>query len=193
MKTMKELTIPLLSVAALMFGGCVATSVYPFYGEDDPVFEPGLLGHWTKVQHPDERWNFERDNGNGYRVVSVSQTSTNAGEAHWFKLEGQAFLDFTAPKWQEDIQPQPVPSHILVRVTQLKPTIKMLELSYDWLGQLLATNPAAVRHLVVKTGDNPDDRRIVLTADTAQLQRFVISHLKTEGAWKESLELQPAK
>jgi hypothetical protein len=69
----------------------------------------------------------------------------------------------------------------------------MSELSYDWLGQLLATNPAALRHLVIKTGDKPEDRRIVLTADTPELQRFVIRHLKTEGAWKESLGLQPAK
>jgi hypothetical protein len=192
MKTTKEMALPLLTAAAVILAGCVTTSVYPFYRESDPVFQPALLGHWTKVEHPEEHWTFERDSGNGYRVVCVSQTSTNAGQAYWFKLQGQAFLDFTAPKWQEDIQPQPVPSHILARVTQLKPTIKMLELSYDWLGQLLATNPAAVRHLVVKTGDKPEDRRVVLTADTAELQQFVLSHLHTGGAWKESLELQPA-
>jgi hypothetical protein len=50
-----------------------------------------------------------------------------------------------------------------------------------------------IRHLVIKTGDNPEDHRIVLTADTAELQRFVIRHLKTEGAWNEGLELQPAE
>jgi hypothetical protein len=69
----------------------------------------------------------------------------------------------------------------------------MSDLSYEWLQQLLATNPAALRHLVIKTGDKPEDRRVVLTADTAELQRFVTSHLKTEAAWTESLELQPAK
>jgi hypothetical protein len=193
MKTMKEMTITLLSAAAVILAGCVTTSVYPFYGENDAVFEPALLGHWTKVQHPEERWTFERGSGDGYRGVCVSGGSTNTGQAHWFKLEGKTFLDFSAPTWKEDIQPEPVPSHILARVTQITPTIKMSELSYDWLKELLATNPTAIRHLVVKTGDKPEDRRIVLTADTAELQRFVISHLKTERAWKESLELQPAK
>ena len=193
MKTTKELTILLLSAAAVILGGCVTTSVYPFYGEKDVVFEPALLGHWTKPQHPDERWTFERDNGDGYRVACVSEGKTNAGEAHLFKLASQTFLDLSAPTWKEDIQPQPVPSHILARVTQIKPTIKMSELSYEWLGQLLATNPAALRHLVIKTGDKPEDRRIVLTADTPELQRFVVRHIKTEGAWKESLGLQPAK
>ena len=176
-----------------MLVGCVTTSVYPFYGENDPVFEPALLGHWTKVQHPEERWTFEPDSGDGYRVVCVSEDKTNIGQAHLFKLEGQTFLDFSAPTWKADIQPEPVPSHILARVTQITPTIKMLELSYDWLGALLATNPAALRHLVIETGDKPEDRRIVLTADTAELQRFMIGHLKTEVAWKASLELQPAK
>jgi hypothetical protein len=193
MKDMKELTFPLLSAAAVILAGCVATSVYPFYGENDAVFEPALIGHWTKVQSPEERWTFERDSGDGYRVACVSEGSTNTGQGHFFKLKGQSFLDFSTPTWKEDIQPQPVPSHILTRVTQIKPTIKMSDLSYEWLGQLLTTNPAAIRHLVIKTGDNPEDRRIVLTADTAELQRFVISHLKTEGAWSEGLELQPAK
>jgi hypothetical protein len=193
MKNMKELTLPLLSAAVVILAGCVTTSVYPFYGDNDVVFEPALIGHWTKVQHPEERWTFERDNGNGYRVACVTDGNTNACRGHSLKLKGQSFLDFSTPTWNEDIQPQPVPSHILCRLTQLKPTIKMSDLSYEWLGQLLATNPAALRHLVIKTGDNPEDRRIVLTADTAELQRFVIRHLKTEGAWNEGLELQPAK
>jgi hypothetical protein len=193
MKTTKEMTILLVSAAAVIFVGCVATSVYPFYGEKDVVFEPALLGHWTKPQHPEERWTFERDNRNGYRVACVSTDSTNTGQAHSFKLGGQMFLDLSAPTWKEDIQPEPVPSHILTRVTQVRPALKMSDLSYDWLKELLATNPAAIRHLVIRTGDKPEDRRVVLTADTAELQRFVLSHLKTERAWKESLELQPAK
>jgi hypothetical protein len=193
MKNMKELTLPLLSAAAVILAGCVITSVYPFYGENDAVFEPALLGHWTKVQHPEERWTFERDSGDGYQVACVSEGKINTGQAHLFKLAGQTFLDFSAPTWKEDIQPEPVTSHTLARMTQITPTIKMSELSYEWLGQLLATNPAALRHLIIKTGDKPEDRRIVLTADTPELQRFVIRHLKTEGAWKESLGLQPAK
>src|ERR1035437_2963816 len=154
MKNMKELTLPLLSVAAVILAGCVTTSVYPFYGEKNAVFEPALIGHWTKVQHPEEQWTFERDSRDGYRVDCVSGGKTNAGQAHLFKLAGQTFLDFSASEWKEDIQPEPVPSHIVTRVTQITPTLKMLDLIYEWLGQLLATNPAAIRHLVITTGDN---------------------------------------
>ena len=68
----------------------------------------------------------------------------------------------------------------------------MANLNYDWLRELVARNPKAIRHIVIKTGDKQEDRRVVLTADTAELQRFVIKHLKTKGAWDDSLELQMA-
>jgi hypothetical protein len=38
MKTMKEMTVMLLTAAAVILAGCVTTSVYPFYGENDAVF-----------------------------------------------------------------------------------------------------------------------------------------------------------
>ena len=69
-------------------------------------------------------------------------------------------------------------------------------------------DPEAVRHIVLPTGEKPDDRRIVLTADTTELQEFLLKHLKTEGPlvyqpgegwqhlntegmWEPSVELQP--
>src|ERR1035437_10584849 len=107
MKNMKELTLPLLSAAAVILACYLTPSVYPFYGKNDAVFEPALMCHWTKVQHPEERWTFERDSGDGYRVACVSEGSTNTGQGHFFKLKGQPFLDFSTRTWKEDIQPQP--------------------------------------------------------------------------------------
>ena len=39
-------------------------------------------------------------------------------------------------------------------------------------------------------GDKPEDSRLVLTADTAELQQFILKHLKTEDAWKDGFELK---
>ena len=55
--------------------------------------------------------------------------------------------------------------------------------------ELLAKEPKAIRHCILPD-EKPEDGRIVLTADTAELQRFVIKHLKTEKAWGEVVELQ---
>jgi hypothetical protein len=189
---MKRTTLITAGLALTLVTGCVVTSVYPFYLEKDVVFEPALLGSWQKAGQSDEHWTFARDKVNGYLVTCVSKDTTNVFQGHAFELHGERFLDLGTAQWKEDIQPEPVPSHLLVRLGQTAPSLKMAFLKYDWLGELVAKNPKAVRHIVIETGDKPEDRRVVLTADTAELQRFVIKHLKTQGAWDESLELQMA-
>ncbi len=190
---MKRTILSAAGLALALATGCVVTSVYPYYLEKNVISDPALVGTWQKAGQTDEHWKFERDQGNGYRVTVQSGGKQSVGQGHLFKLQGQIFLDFSASEWKEDIQPQPVPSHLLVRVEQLRPTLKMASLNYDWLSKLVAAEPQAVRHLVIKTGDNPEDRRVVLTADTVELQQFVIKHLKTEGAWNDMLELEPAQ
>jgi len=190
MKTNRITGTVALTGLALALTGCVATSVYPFYFEKDVVFEAALVGDWKKADQPDEHWRFEQASGLGYRITSESGGKTAVYQGHAFKLQGQTFLDLTTTQWKEDIQPEPVPSHFLARIVQLTPTVKLSALNYDWLKELLARDPKAVRHIVVQTGEKSEDRRIVLTADTAELQQFVLKHLKTEVAWEASIELQ---
>ena len=197
-----------LTGLALALTGCVVTSVYPFYFEKDLAFEQALVGDWKKTDQPDEHWKFERNSGDGYRITSESGGKTTVFLGHAFKLRGRTFLDLTTTAWKEDIQPEPVPSHFLARIVQLKPTVKISAMNYDWLKELLAKDPNAIRHIVLPTGEKPDERRIVLTADTAELQEFLLKHLKTEGPlvyqpgegwqhlntegmWEMSVELQP--
>ena len=197
-----------LTGLALALTGCVVTSVYPFYFEKDLTFEPALIGDWKKANQPDEHWKFERATGDGYRIITESGGKTTVFQGHAFKLYGRTFLDLTTTQWKEDIQPEPVPSHFLARIVQVTPTVKLSAMNYDWLKELLAKDPQALRHIVIQIGEKADDRRIVLTADTTELQQFLLSHLKTEGPlvyrpgegwqhrnnegmWEPSVELQP--
>lgn len=193
MKTNRIIGTLALAGFALVLAGCVVTSVYPFCFEKDLAFASALLGDWKNADKPDEQWRFERAGGNGYRITCASGGETSAFQGRVFKLQGQMFLDVTTGGWKEDIQPEPVPSHFLEHIVQLTPTVKLSALNYDWLKELLAKDPKAIRHLAIQTGEKPEDRRIVLTADTAELQRFVLKHLKTEGAWEKIVELQPAQ
>jgi hypothetical protein len=197
-----------LTGLALVLTGCVVTSVCPFYFEKDLTFETALIGDWKKANQPDEHWKFERAAGDGYRIITESGGKTTVFQGHAFKLYGRTFLDLTTTQWKEDIQPEPVPSHVLARIVQVTPTVKLSAMNYDWLKELLAKDPKALRHIVIQTGEKADDRRIVLTADTAELQQFLLKHLKsegplvyrpgegwqhrnTEGMWEPSVELQP--
>jgi hypothetical protein len=187
---MKKLTFTLIAAGIAILTGCLVTSVYPFYTEKDLVFEPGLVGDWTNVKEADDHWKFEKEASSAYRLTYRSGTNSAVMQAHLFKLRGQSFLDLFTTEANDQIQPPPIPSHFLLRVVQLKPNVRMAPLDYDWLKETLAENPKALRHHVVKTSNKSDDDRIVLTADTVELQEFVSKHLKTKKAWKDDFELK---
>jgi len=188
-KLMKKLLFPLLSLAAVLTG-CLVTSVCPFYTQKDLAFDAGVVGHWTNTKEAGEHWTFEKEGDKAYQLTYTSDGKTSVVQAHLFKLGGQSFLDLFTPEIKDDTQPPPIPSHFLLRAEQLSPTVKLAPLNYDWLKELLAKNPKALRHHLIASGDKPEDSRLVLTADTTELQQFILKHLKTEEAWKDGLELQ---
>lgn len=186
---MKKIAFFALVAVAGLLAGCVVTSVCPFYTEKDLVFEPALVGDWIKQGNNSESeiWKFEKSGDAAYRFTLIEERKATVMEAHTFKLQGQLFLDIASI--DRDIHV--IPPHYLLRVSQLSPTSQMAELNNDWLKDLLAKDPAAIPHHLVRSGDKPDDCRVVLTANTAELQEFVLKHLKTEAAWEASVELQP--
>jgi hypothetical protein len=77
--------------------------------------------------------------------------------------------------------------HYLLKVTRIEPELEMNLLDYDWLKTLIEKDPKVIRHIVVpkKLGEDGDGN-LVLTADTAELQKFILKHEKTEGAFGRS-------
>ena len=190
---MKKFLCGLLAVTALVLTGCLVTSVYPFYHAKDVVFDPGLIGEWATVKEEGESsefWHFEREGTNAYMLTYKTGDESSVMLTHAFKLNGHLFLDTFTTDISDKPQPPPIPSHFLFRVFQTTPTIRMAPMDYEWLGEFLEKNPKAIRHHVISYGEKENDSRIILTADTAELQKFVIKHLKTEDAWKEAFELK---
>jgi hypothetical protein len=187
---MKKFTLILLSAAAMGLTGCLVTSVSPYYTSKDVGFEPALLGQWTNTTEAKEHWQFEKDGSNAYKLTFTSDGKTSVIQAHWFKMDGQSFLDlFSSDVWG-DSQPPPIPSHFLLRVYQVSPAVKMAAVNYEWLLKLVDADPKAIRHQIIPNGQKPEDRRVVLTAETSELQRFIKKHLATADAWKDKFELQ---
>jgi hypothetical protein len=188
---MKKITLILLGATAAVLAGCIVTSVCPFYTEKDLVSEPALIGDWLKdgKSGGNEIWKFDPGEGLGYRFTLIEGQEARVMEAHAFKLQGQLFLEIASIDQDYHV----IPAHYLLKVSQLTPTLRMSALNPDWLKALLAKEPGAIRHHLVKTGDKPDDVRIVLTADTPELQQFVLKYLKLPDAWQEGLELAKQK
>lgn len=185
MKTVKWSAIAL---AAVWLSGCVVTSVCPFYTAKDVVFEPGLVGDWIDVTKnaSDEVWKFQKRDDNSYRFIFIESERVSLLEAHTFKLKGQLFLDVFSPSEN----PLAIPPHYLLKVSQVTPTLKMSQLDQDWLTKLLEKEPNAIAHHLVSSPAKPDDVRVVLTASTADLQKFIVQNLDNTAAWGEIFELK---
>ena len=188
---MKRIILITAGLALTLLAGCVVTSVYPFYSRKTSSSNPPCLAPGRRPGSLTNTGRLHATKRMATRYLRVQRHDQRV-PGHAFKLHGEQFLDLSTAQWKEDIQPEPVPSHLLVRIGQITPSLKMANLNYDWLRELVDRYPKAIRHIVIRTGDGPEDRRVVLTADTAELQRFVIKHLKTKGAWDKSLELQKA-
>lgn len=179
---MKKKLSLVLAGMALLFGGCVVTSIYPFCYQKDIIFDSNLLGSFGEDKG--ETWTFERGTNSSYLAIIRNNDKSSTNVAHLFKLDGQLFIDLSGANCNEDLTPDPVPAHLLLRVDQIKPRLKVAFMSYNWLKELVATDPQGIRHIVVRE-DNSSNERIVLTADTGELQRFVRKHLKTSKFWDE--------
>jgi len=177
-----------LSSLALLLTGCLASSIYPFYSEKDVTFEPALIGQWNKVGDAQEKWVFEKKQDQAYSLTYTDGKKSYKMDAHLFRLKDQLFFDLFNPELPEDLMPPPAPTHLLLRVFQVKPTVRLAALDYDWLAKLIEKDPGAIRHHSI--GEDSKNAQIVLTADTPELQKFVLRHLKTEEAWKDPFELE---
>jgi hypothetical protein len=183
---MKTSLAVLVGALAATLAGCVVTSVCPYYTQEDLVSESAILGKWTDTKNRDEVWRFEQNDAQTYRFSLIEPSKTTVMEAHAFKLEGQLFLDIFSLEQDYHV----IPAHYLLKVSQVVPTLRLAELNEAWLKSLLAKQPTALRHHFVQTGDKPSDRRVVLTAETPELQKFIIRHLTTEPAWDNTFELK---
>src|SRR5262245_49356791 len=187
---MKRLQL-LLSAAAVVviLTGCILTSVYPFYTENDLTFDPKLVGNWSKPSEK-ETWQFEREGDKSYKLTLISDNKTNVVQAHLFKLKEMSYLDFYSPDSNWEGAVPPIPAHMVLRVLEISKQLKLAAPNHDAVRQLLEKNPELTPHLMLNKEDKPENRRVVLTGTTAQLQKFLTRDLKKDEIWSDSVELE---
>ena len=183
----RKIALATLGLLGLLFlAGCVVTSVYPYYTAKDVTFEPKLLGRWTEADNTNEAnkyWEFARAGTNAYKLTIHNGDEAKEHQAHLFRLKEWTFLDAVPVAEHDDF----VPPHYLLKVSQIEPMLVTTVLDYKWLGELLEKQPGALRHIRVdeKSGES-DGGRLVLTANTAELQKFVLKHAANTNAFTEA-------
>ncbi len=177
---MKNRNIIVVAGAAVLLCSCIP-SVNPFYTNKDVVFDTRLPGVWrgVGVSSKDQPavWNFEPSGTNAYKLtVTDNEGKQGQFDAHLFVLKQNYFLDLIprdcdyATNQADLVGFAMFPGHLLVRVSQFDPDLKLAFFDFDWLQKYLEKNPKTLAH-------HQEDDRIVLTAGTRDLQKFVLRHL----------------
>ena len=173
-----------LFAVMLFLTGCVVTSIYPYYTDKDLVFEPAMVGDWAEAGATNattEYVRIEQAGDKSYRATVFGSDETNTSDVCLFRLKQQLFLDTCPTNRSLDY----VPVHQVSKVIQIGRGLETANLNYDWLAKLLGKNPGVIRHMLLRENPGDEHGRIVLTADTRELQRFIIKYANNTNAWKE--------
>ena len=176
-------------VLAVILGGCVP-SLQPLYTNNDLIYEQKLLGKWVSGD-PNTQWKFDEVSVQGdakkyYLLTVTDKNGSGQFDAHLLKLDNMMFLDL----FPKDVNIQNcdlmkvhlVPAHTFYKVEQIDPNLMLKTLLNDDTEKLLEKDPNAVKHEII-------DKRIVLTASTKDLQKFVKKNANNEDVFKEFVKL----
>lgn len=182
----------LLAVAAAALLVACVPSVNPFYTAKDVVTDPRLAGTWTEAGKKDKAttWTFAAATNNAYAVaLRDDDGKTGKFEGHLFKLGKELFLDLTPTECKFDDQQAGlvgcavIPGHLLFRVKLEDGNFFLAICKPDWTQKFIENNPAAIAHRMVDGG-------VILTAETAALQKFVLQHLGKDELFGDFGEYQ---
>jgi hypothetical protein len=186
---MKTRNLIVVAAGVVLCSACIP-SVNPFYTEKEVIFDARLVGEWqAKDKESDpEDWKFEKSGDNAYKVL-VTEKNDKHGDlsGHLFKLKDQLFLDLTPSdcKFPDDqagiVAASMFPGHLLAHVSQIEPTLQLTFFNFDWLQKHLEENPAALAH-------HAEEKHLLLTATTKELQDFVLKHLSNDELFKTPAE-----
>lgn len=191
MKTQLKYSIGLPLVAGLlMLAGCVVTSVYPYFTAKDIVFDSALVGKWTEKQKEhssDEYWQFSKTNGMAYILTVRDGEDVTEFKAHLFQLKNRRFIDAEPTKREGDF----IPPHYLLQVHRFTTNeLEMSVINYEWLEELVTRKPSAIAHHWVDRDEAKKEKgTLVLTADTAKLQAFVLKYAADTNAFAEPFKM----
>jgi hypothetical protein len=192
MKTKILKFIAAVAVPSLL-AGCIVMSVYPFYTPKDLVSDPGLAGRWNDASQTNSFWQFTDAGGKRYTLTTTDDQATNGFDAHLFQLKKYKYLDLLATN-RDEFQKFQMPVHLISKVTRTDDGLSLQFMDYGWLWGLLETNPAALRHIIVpeSADDTNNGNMVYLTADTKELQKFLLKHAEDTNAFnsKSAVELK---
>jgi hypothetical protein len=187
-----------IAVLAAFLSGCATYSLHPFYKPDENTLEPGLVGAWMAVDktkitieaNKDETYEAEvmdSDSNSCYRyTVRLIRVGNNLFADSILEEESLSGKDFNLPYGV-------APLHFLYKVSLNGDTLRMSLLNHDWLVKQFQAKRISVAHEYMDESADPQDSNILLTASSADLQKFIQQIGDNPDAFEEPDTMQRQK
>ena len=192
-KNMKFLSgrfgLALLLAGLIGLTACVP-SLNPVYSPETLVFRDELLGIWKEDTQDEASWKFTRADENSYTVTLEEKEEKSSFEGRLVKLGDAYFLDLfpsgepiEKAKMGGLYKASLIPGHLILKVA-FDPGLELWLLQPDELKEILTNDPGALAHALPATG------QLVITAPTAELQKFLQKQVDNAALWGEPEQLQ---
>lgn len=173
-------------IALTTLVGCIP-SLNPVYTEKELVFDRQALGVWGQPGKT-AKWEFSEGGANSYRLVYTDEGGKQGVfRAHLANLDGTLFLNLFPEAMPSDnsafYQFHLVPIHTVYRVRRTEPNLELAAIDFQWLDKYLAEHPQELTFATMNGSK-------LVTAPTADLQRFVVAH---QDKFTSKFELQRMK
>ena len=173
--------------------GCVP-SLHPLFTDEDVIFEEKLLGIWAGEKDSNETWEFQRygdESGKRYKMIYTDKEGKEGGFlATLGRLNSMLFLDLFPGEAEINTNDfykiHLLGVHTFMKIEQIEPMLQMRVMDADKMKEMLESDPNLIKHEVLEEQDS----KIVLTASTKELQRFMIEHAEDEGLFGGATELK---
>jgi hypothetical protein len=174
----------------LLVAGCVP-SLNPLFTEKDLVSDPALPGVWVESDST-ATWNFSKTGENKYKLVQANSGGRKAEfDVRLVKLNDRRFLDLYVSKLSDPeielnewASASLVPAHLILQVYGIGKTLKIAAMNPDWIKEHLEQHPDALEHRMIEKD------RVLITASTKDLQKYILLHAEGEGLFGEPAELK---
>jgi len=191
------LFLAVIGLASALVSCGPAVALFSLYTAEDKIFDEQMLGEWRAVRPPEQEaeseeplWIFARGkDGLSYNVTASDTKRKDQGglvsTARIVKLGNFLFMDFEGPGTEDrdfTFYPYPVvTAHMIARIHADGKTLRIEFLNNTWLKKQIKAGKLALATLDTDDG-------LLVTATTAELRNFALTHAEDAEAFSDRYE-----
>lgn len=161
---------------------CLVTSIHPLYTGQDSIYKPELEGTWYNDEEKSQL-TFEKSEKNTYTMIYTEKETSGQFKVSLVKLDTNLFLDIYPQQFSEKnefLKLHFIPAHSFAQIWIEQNNLRFAILNYQWLKENVEKGKIKISHEI-------EDDSIILTASTAELQKFIKKYAGTPDVFPEPI------